>query len=157
LKLAAKLASADVPPEKAYHPKRSEEEMSKTTLISSMISNAVPSRWITPLDMIQPELLGAINRSMVDMETARARNKEYEDARKVYKQFLNLPPGTPSIKLAQLYLIIFHLYLCCKKLLMLCPWLNVAHRTMFHVDLCDLWTLAGLKAIEAHRKQSERQ
>ena len=28
---------------------------------------------------------------------------------------------------------------------MVCPWLNVAHRTMFHVDLCDLWALAGLK------------
>ena len=34
---------------------------------------------------------------MVDMETARASNKEYEDARKAYKQFLTPPPGTPSI------------------------------------------------------------
>jgi len=34
---------------------------------------------------------------MVDLETAKAKNKEYEDARREYKQFLTPPPGTPSI------------------------------------------------------------
>ena len=36
----------------------------------------------------------ALNRSMVDLETAKAKNKEYEDAR---REFLTPPPGTPSI------------------------------------------------------------
>ena len=34
---------------------------------------------------------------VVDLETAKTRNKEYEDARREYKQFLTPPPGTPSI------------------------------------------------------------
>lgn len=33
----------------------------------------------------------------MDLDTAKARNKEYEDARRAYKQFLIPPPGNPSI------------------------------------------------------------
>eukprot|EP00434_Breviolum_minutum_P001097 symbB.v1.2.000961.t1/scaffold39.1/size394969/5 len=39
----------------------------------------------------------ALNRSMVDLDTAKAKNREYEQARRAYKQFLTPPPGTPSI------------------------------------------------------------
>ena len=39
----------------------------------------------------------ALNRSMVDLDTAKAKNREYEEARRAYKQFLTPPPGTPSI------------------------------------------------------------
>ena len=37
----------------------------------------------------------ALNRSMVDSE--KAKNKEYEEERKAYKQFLTPPPGVPSL------------------------------------------------------------
>ena len=39
----------------------------------------------------------ALNRSMVDLDTAKTKNREYEEARRAYKQFLTPPPGTPSI------------------------------------------------------------
>ena len=39
----------------------------------------------------------ALSRSMVDLDTAKAKNREYEEARRAYKQYLTPPPGTPSI------------------------------------------------------------
>ena len=33
----------------------------------------------------------------MDLETAKAKNREHEDARRAYKQYLTPPPGTPSI------------------------------------------------------------
>ena len=38
-----------------------------------------------------------LTASMVDLDTAKAKNREYEEGTKAYKQFLTPPPGTPSI------------------------------------------------------------
>jgi len=39
----------------------------------------------------------ALNRSMVDLDTAKAKNREYEEVRRAYKQYLTPPTGNPSI------------------------------------------------------------
>ena len=124
LRLAGKLTSADIKPEEAYHPKRPEEEMVKVVQDNADILHDIQTGALSVedpkgaealrhLDMVKfKEVLKrkfmegpgsnqsaweALNRSMVDLEQARARNKEYEDTRRSYKQFLTPPPGTPGI------------------------------------------------------------
>ena len=113
--LAGKLTGADVPPNKAFHPKRPEAEMLKVVqdnadILHDMQSGAMsvegPQRAeaLRHLDMVILEGPGsnqsaweALNRSMVDLHTAKTKNREYEQARRAYKQFLTPPPGNPSI------------------------------------------------------------
>ena len=122
--LAGKLTGADVPPEEAFHPKRPEAEMLKVVqdnadILHDMQSGAMSvedpqgAEALRHLDMVKfKEVLKrkflegpgsnqsaweALNRSMVDLDTAKTKNREYEQARRAYKQFLTPPPGNPSI------------------------------------------------------------
>ena len=119
--LAGKLTGADVPPEAAFHPKRPEEDMMKMVqgnlhdLQSGAMSVEDPkgAEALRHLDMVKfKEVLKrkflegpgsnqsaweALNRSMVDLDTAKAKNREFEEARRAYKQYLTPPTGTPSI------------------------------------------------------------
>ena len=122
--LAGKLTGADVPPEEAFHPKRPEAEMLKVVqdnadILHDMQSGAMSvedpqgAEALRHLDMVKfKEVLKrkflegpgsnqssweALNRSMVDLGTAKTKNREYEQARRAYKQFLTPPPGNPSI------------------------------------------------------------
>ena len=122
--LAGKLTGADVPPEEAFHPKRPEAEMLKVVqdnadILHDMQSGAMSvedpqgAEALRHLDLVKfKEVLKrkflegpgsnqsaweALNRSMVDLDTAKAKNREYEQARRAYKQFLTPPPGAPSI------------------------------------------------------------
>ena len=122
--LAGKLTGADVPPEEAFHPKRPEAEMLKVVqdnadILHDMQSGAMSvedpqgAEALRHLDLVKfKEVLKrkflegpgsnqnaweALNRSMVDLDTAKAKNREYEEARRAYKQFLTPPPGNPSI------------------------------------------------------------
>ena len=122
--LAGKLTGADVPPEEAFHPKRPEADMLKVVqdnadILHDMQSGAMSvedpqgAEALRHLDLVKfKEVLKrkflegpgsnqsaweALNRSMVDLDTAKAKNREYEEARRAYKQFLTPPPGTPSI------------------------------------------------------------
>eukprot|EP00434_Breviolum_minutum_P041685 symbB.v1.2.037085.t1/scaffold5381.1/size27835/3 len=122
--LAGKLTGADVPPEEAFHPKRPEAEMLKVVqdnadILHDMQSGAMSvedpqgAEALRHLDMVKfKEVLKrkflegpgsnqsaweALNRSMVELDTAKAKNREYEQATRAYKQFLTPPPGTPSI------------------------------------------------------------
>ena len=124
LALAGKLTGADVPPEEAFHPKRPEEDMMKVVqdnadilhdLQSGALSVEDPkgAEALRHLDMVKfKEVLKrkflegpgsnqsaweALNRSMVDLDTAKAKNREYEEARRAYKQCLTPPTGNPSI------------------------------------------------------------
>ena len=122
--LAGKLTGADVPPEEAFHPKRPEAEMLKVVqdnadILHDMQSGAMSvedpqgAEALRHLDLVKfKEVLKrkflegpgsnqsaweALNRSMVDLDTAKQKNREYEEARRAYKQFLTPPPGNPSI------------------------------------------------------------
>ena len=119
--LAGKLTGADVPPEDAFHPKRPEAEMLKVVQDNADILHDMQSGAMSVEDPQGAEALRhldfkevlkrkflegpgsnqsaweALNRSMVDLDTAKAKNREYEQARRAYKQFLTPPPGTPSI------------------------------------------------------------
>eukprot|EP00434_Breviolum_minutum_P003341 symbB.v1.2.002939.t1/scaffold163.1/size290254/1 len=121
---AGKLTGADVPPEEAFHPKRPEGEMLRVVqdnadILHDMQSGAMSvedpqgAEALRHLDLVKfKEVLKgkflegpgsnqsaweALNRSMVDLDTAKAKNREYEEARRAYKQFLTPPPGNPSI------------------------------------------------------------
>ena len=122
--LAGKLTGADVPPEEAFHPKRPEAEMLKVVqdnadILHDMQSGAMSvedpqgAEALRHLDMVKfKEVLKrkflegpgsnqsaweALNRSMVDLDTAKTKNREYEQARRAYKQFLTPIAGNPSI------------------------------------------------------------
>ena len=121
--LGGKLTGADVPPEEAFHPKRPEGEMLRVVqdnadILHDMQSGAMSvedpqgAEALRHLDLVKfKEVLKrilegpgsnqsaweALNRSMVDLDTAKAKNREYEEARRAYKQFLTPPPGNPSI------------------------------------------------------------
>ena len=106
--LAGKLTGADVPPEEAFHPKRPEAEMLKVVqdnadILHDMQSGAMSvedpqgAEALRHLDLVKfKEVLKrkflegpgsnqsaweALNRSMVDLDTAKAKNREYEEAR----------------------------------------------------------------------------
>ena len=118
------LTGADVPPEEAFHPKRPEEDMMKVVqdnadilhdLQSGALSveDAKGAEALRRLDMVKfKEVLKrkflegpgsnqsaweAMNRSMVDLDTAKAKNRGYEEARRAYKQYLTPPTENPSI------------------------------------------------------------
>ena len=118
--LAGKLTGADVPPEEAFHPKRPEAEMLKVVqdnadILHDMQSGAMSvedpqgAEALRHLDMVllkrkflegpgsNQSAWEALNRSMVDLDTAKTKNREYEQARRAYKQFLTPIAGNPSI------------------------------------------------------------
>ena len=120
LRLASKLTSADVKPEEAYHPKRSEEEMLKVVQDNADILHDIQTGALSVEDPKGAEALRHLDmvkfkevvkrkfmegpgsnqsawEALVDLDQARLRNKEYEDSRRSYEQFLTPPPGTPSI------------------------------------------------------------
>ena len=103
--LAGKLTGADVPPEEAFHPKRPEAEMLKVVqdnadILHDMQSGAMSvedpqgAEALRHLDLVKfKEVLKrkflegsgsnqsaweALNRSMVDLDTAKAKNREYQ-------------------------------------------------------------------------------
>ena len=124
LKMAAKLTSADIPPEEAFHPKRSEEELNEVVapnadIIHDMQCGAISvedpqgAELLRRLDMLKfkevlkrkflegpgsnQSSLEALNRSVVSIEQAKQQNKKYEDDRRLYKASITPPVGSPSI------------------------------------------------------------
>ena len=124
LKLAAQLTSGDIPPEEAFHPKRSEQELtqvveSNADIIHDLQCGALsvedPRRaeMLRRLDMLKfkevlkrkflegpgsnQSSLEALNRSMVSIDQAKEQNRKYEAERKAYKCFITPPLGVPSI------------------------------------------------------------
>ena len=124
LKLAAKLTSADIPPEAAFHAKRPEEELQEVVNANADIIHDLQSGALTvddpqgaevlrKLDMVRfKDILKrkflegpgsnqsaweALNRSQVSLEEAKERNRAYEQERRNYKQLFTPPPGEPSI------------------------------------------------------------
>ena len=129
LKMASKLTSADIPPEAAFHPKRSEEELtevvtSNADIIHDMQSGAISvedpqgAELLRRLDMMKfkevlkrkflegpgsnQSSLEALNRSVVSIEQAKLQNKKYEDERRIYKASISPPVGNPTIWGAEL-------------------------------------------------------
>ena len=127
LKMAAKLTSADIPPEEAFHPKRSEEELnevvsSNADIIHDMQCGAISvedpqgAEMLRRLDMLKfkevlkrkflegpgsnQSSLEALNRSVVSIEQAKVRPKNRTgsmDDRRLYKASITPPVGSPSI------------------------------------------------------------
>ena len=124
LKLAAKLTAADIPPEEAFHPKRSEQELtavvdSNADIIHDLQCGALSvedprgAEMLRKLGVMQfkevlkrkflegpgsnQSSLEALNRSMVSIDQAKTQNRKYEEDRKAYKCFIAPPPGVPSI------------------------------------------------------------
>ena len=124
LKMAAKLTSAHIPPEEAFHPKRSEEELnevasSNADIIHDMQCGAISvqdpqgAEMLRRLDMLKfkevlkrkflegpgsnQSSLEALNRSVVSIEQAKEQNRKYEDDRRLYKASITPPMGSPSI------------------------------------------------------------
>ena len=124
LKMAAKLTAADIPPEDAFHHKRSEEEMnevvtSNADIIHDMQSGAISvedpqgAELLRRLDMMKfkevlkrkflegpgsnQSSLEALNRSVVSIEQAKLQNRRYEDERRLYKASISPPVGNPTI------------------------------------------------------------
>ena len=124
LKMASKLTSADIPPEAAFHPKRSEEELtevvtSNADIIHDMQSGAISvedpqgAELLRRLDMMKfkevlkrkflegpgsnQSSLEALNRSVVNIEQAKLQNKKYEEERRNYKASISPPVGNPTI------------------------------------------------------------
>ena len=129
LKMASKLTSADIPPEAAFHPKRSEEELtevvtSNADIFHDMQSGAISvedpqgAELLRRLDMMKfkevlkrkflegpgsnQSSLEALNRSVVSIEQAKLQNKKYEDERRIYKASISPPVGNPTIWGAEL-------------------------------------------------------
>ena len=121
LKLAAQLTSADIPPEDAFHPKRSEKELievveSNADIIHDLQCGALSvedpkgAEMLRRLDMLKfmkrkflegpgsnQSSLEALNRSMVSIDQAREQNRKYEEERKIFKAFIAPPVGVPGI------------------------------------------------------------
>ena len=122
--MAAQLTSADVPPEEAFHPKRSEQELtavveSNADIIHDLQCGALSvedpqgAEMLRRLDMMKfkevlkrkflegpgsnQSSLEALNRSMVSIDQAKEQNRKYEEERKTYKAFITPPVGIPSI------------------------------------------------------------
>ena len=129
LRMASNLTSADIPPEAAFHPKRSEEELtevvtSNADIIHDMQSGAISvedpqgAELLRRLDMMKfkevlkrkflegpgsnQSSLEALNRSVVSIEQAKLQNKRYEDERRIYKASISPPVGNPTIWGAEL-------------------------------------------------------
>ena len=113
-----------VPPEEAFHSKRSEQELtavveSNADIIHDLQCGALSvedpqgAEMLRRLDMIKfkevlkrkflegpgsnQSSLEALNRSMVSIDQAKEQNRKYEDERKAYKAFITPPVGIPSI------------------------------------------------------------
>ena len=124
LAMAAKLTSADIPPEEAFHPKISEQEMNEVVsanadIIHDMQSGAISvedpqgAEMLRRLDLLKfKEVLKrkflegpgsnqssveALTRSMVSLDQAKAQNRKYEEERRLYKSLITPPVGSPSI------------------------------------------------------------
>ena len=124
LAMAAKLTSADIPPEEAFHPKISEQEMNEVVsanadIIHDMQSGAISvedpqgAEMLRRLDLLKfKEVLKrkflegpgsnqssveALTRSMVSLDQAKAQNRKYEEERRLYKSLIAPPVGSPSI------------------------------------------------------------
>ena len=122
--MAAKLTSADIPPEEAFHPKRSEQEMnevvsSNADIIHDMQCGAISvedpqgAEMLRRLDMLKfkevlkrkflegpgsnQSSLEALNRSMVSLDQAKEQNGKYEEERRLYKSLITPPVGSPSL------------------------------------------------------------
>ena len=117
----------DIPPEEAFHAKRSEEEVTQVVTANSdiihdlqcgalTVDDSKGAEMLRKLDLLKSKevlkrkffegpgsnqsSLEALNRSMVSIDQAKAKdqNRKYEDESRAYKQFITPPPKCiPSI------------------------------------------------------------